>query len=965
MLRLRRYRVFLFFAAVFVFLVVRISRKSEWARAEIEQFAPRRPHQEPVREKSIPFTPLPPKVPGLQAQWTPGPQVVRESLVGEGQRAVETRKPVVGSGGEVTKVSKVEEGHGVTTTTPVATEKPKAVSGDAAKGEVVPHVVLPDRDGSKTNANTPPVILPVTAPGVLDEDSIAVEASSTAHWQRQSERYPVPTESLIHLPTGKPVKIPRIQHEFDDETTDAKISREKRQTMVRQEFQRAWKGYKKYAWGHDELSPVSGKFRDPFCGWAATLVDTLDTLWIMGLEDEFEEAVKAVDRIDFTTSPRMDIPMFETTIRYMGGLIAAFDVSGGKYKSLLVKAIELAEVLMGAFDTPNRMPILYYKWAPDFASQPHRASSNSNLAELGSLCMEFTRLAQLTQDTRYYDAVARVTIALEEWQDRGTTLPGVFPENVDASGCNRTVKQEPALSPEIIPFSATSLPKQVIEHEKPEQTAPPSLDTPADSAEVGTQRVPGQPGKSKIKGWEETHAKQDVDPEKLDTQVVPGQATKSKIKGWEETHGKQEVKKSKRELTNQADATLVKRTPPSPPMAPLSGVMSDPTRIQPDEVCQPQGLISTGQDKYSMGGGQDSTYEYFPKVSIQTPYLRNHTNILKQHLLLGGLETVYSKMYNKTMGAIKKHMLYRPMVPDNRDILFTGSLLVYGSLHLDMPPLNHEVEHLTCFIGGMIGMGAKIFEREGDLEMAKRLTDGCVWAYEATASGIMPEGGMLMACDDLEKCTWNQTDYHLKLDPQGPERDAGVLEYKKLKKEREEEEKRAKEEEEQRAKIELQRAEAYNAQLVAKIHAEQEEEAEKTGIPVHTALRRTNASASLQEDAEAFLQKRQNGQAFSDALETSLEKTNPKPASSPKSTTDVELEKKAKQTEDELRSVASSGRQAEKPLLAPKPEPTPEYDPSLPPTHAEYVASRIRQEALPPGYLGIRSRQYILRYVQI
>jgi mannosyl-oligosaccharide alpha-1,2-mannosidase len=56
--------------------------------------------------------------------------------------------------------------------------------------------------------------------------------------------------------------------------------------------------------------------------------------------------------------------LFETTIRYLGGLLGAYDVSGGKYKVLLEKAEELGEVLMGAFDTPNRMPLTYYHWRP-------------------------------------------------------------------------------------------------------------------------------------------------------------------------------------------------------------------------------------------------------------------------------------------------------------------------------------------------------------------------------------------------------------------------------------------------------------------------------------------------------------------------------------------------------------------------------------------------------------------------
>jgi mannosyl-oligosaccharide alpha-1,2-mannosidase len=84
----------------------------------------------------------------------------------------------------------------------------------------------------------------------------------------------------------------------------------------------------------------------------------------MGLKEEFEEALKGIKKIDFTTSRRKDIPVFETVIRYLGGLIGAYDVSGAKYKVLLDKACELADILMGTFDTPNRMPLTYYLWAP-------------------------------------------------------------------------------------------------------------------------------------------------------------------------------------------------------------------------------------------------------------------------------------------------------------------------------------------------------------------------------------------------------------------------------------------------------------------------------------------------------------------------------------------------------------------------------------------------------------------------
>ena len=105
----------------------------------------------------------------------------------------------------------------------------------------------------------------------------------------------------------------------------------------------------------DEIAPISGAYRDSFGGWAATLVDSLDTLWITGLRDEFELAVSAVKTIDFDNSPDDEINVFETTIRYLGGFLSAFDLSG--HTVLLEKAIELGEMLYVAFDTPNRMPI--------------------------------------------------------------------------------------------------------------------------------------------------------------------------------------------------------------------------------------------------------------------------------------------------------------------------------------------------------------------------------------------------------------------------------------------------------------------------------------------------------------------------------------------------------------------------------------------------------------------------------
>lgn len=248
---------------------------------------------------------------------------------------------------------------------PEATPAPTLVAEEDEEGSSAPALDKPSSADDTAN------LVPVAAQPVMESqdglgriEPIDDGSLPVIHWKKQTEHFPVPSGSIIQLPTGKPKAIPKIQYEFPDESATERVDREKKLERIKKMFLFSWSGYRKNAWMHDELSPVSGNFRDPFCGWAATLVDSLDTLWMMGLKPEFEEATKAVADIDFTASIRNDIPLFETVIRYLGGLIAAYDLGGSKYRILLDKAVELAEVLIGAFDTPNRMPMTFYLWKP-------------------------------------------------------------------------------------------------------------------------------------------------------------------------------------------------------------------------------------------------------------------------------------------------------------------------------------------------------------------------------------------------------------------------------------------------------------------------------------------------------------------------------------------------------------------------------------------------------------------------
>ncbi|KAL8693161.1 MAG: hypothetical protein Q9218_001943, partial [Villophora microphyllina] len=704
------------------------------------------------------------------------------------------------------------------------------------------------------------------------------------HWTRLPEHFPIPTKSLIPLPTGQVKAIPKIQSsKFPEESSDEKAAREAKLDKIKKTFAFSWDGYRKNAWMQDELSPVSGKFRNPFCGWAATLVDSLDSLWILGMKEEFEEATEAVGKIDFTTSIRNDLPLFEVTIRYLGGLIAAYDISESKYRILLDKAVELAEVLMGAFDTPNRMPMTFYLWKPTFASQPHRARTRVVLAELGSLTLEFTRLAQITKEIKYYDAIARITDEFERWQNH-TKIPGLWPKQVDASGCK---KPEPA-------------PIARLDHSASKGPGYYNSQSP---------QIPSSGKSTAAKNEEDSTTK------KVVTVEVP-EVEASKVS--------REQANEKRQVSDSKPAV-------------------ETAKPKPD--CVPQGLNSppgSGWEDFTIGGMADSVYEYLPK----------------EYMLLGGLEEKYRTMYELAADSTKKNLIYRPMIEDEeRNILVAGLVSTSGKSASSRDwTLKAEQTHLTCFAGGMFAVGARIFEREDDIDVAKRLTDGCVWAYEMTPTGIMPEHFLHVPCDDREKCAFNKTLWYEKLDPYHARRGSQstpsqvVLDDKKVS------------------------------------SGETDSKTDKPGSKDHDAVSdsdsdpvATKPTADKNETSDSKLLKRQLGDIENDKKLQShdeKEEDDPETASEESETTsdksenesEAQSEKASHQKEKYAKEKPKSPEDSEPPTRTsteedsePVPPVVASYTPPPIPSQEEYALGRIRNEKLPKGVMRITGSKYILR----
>ncbi|XXG96441.1 hypothetical protein Hte_002724 [Hypoxylon texense] len=252
---------------------------------------------------------------------------------------------------------------------------------------------------------------------------------SSFNWGGVSFRYP--PGQLTPLPTSSSSHpLPAIQAKFRSEGLLTASHRERRRQKVRKVFMGDWGAYKKYAWMKDALKPLSGGFQDQFSGWAATLVDSLDSLWLMGLREEFDEAVDAVAKIDFGKSSSGRVNTFETNIRYLGGLMAAYDLS--KREVLLAKAVELGDLLYGAFNTENRMPVDFIDFEAAKTGQGLIVEGAVVSASPGTISLEFTRLSQLTGDAKYYDAISRVMDLFYRGQNK-TALPGLWPTMVSMS----------------------------------------------------------------------------------------------------------------------------------------------------------------------------------------------------------------------------------------------------------------------------------------------------------------------------------------------------------------------------------------------------------------------------------------------------------------------------------------------------------------------------------------------------
>ena len=186
-------------------------------------------------------------------------------------------------------------------------------------------------------------------------------------------------------------------------TSAQQPNKQKLASEVRAEFLHAWNGYKKYAWGHDDLKPLSKTYRD----WypqplLMTPVDSLDTMIILGLKQEADATREyIVQNLSFDKD--ISVQNFEITIRLLGGLLTSYQLTGDK--RLLALAEDLGNRLLPVFESPTGMPYRYVNLKTGAVRDPV-----SNPAETGTLLIEFGTLSKLTGKRVFYDKAKRALV---------------------------------------------------------------------------------------------------------------------------------------------------------------------------------------------------------------------------------------------------------------------------------------------------------------------------------------------------------------------------------------------------------------------------------------------------------------------------------------------------------------------------------------------------------------------------
>lgn len=186
-------------------------------------------------------------------------------------------------------------------------------------------------------------------------------------------------------------------------TSAQSLSSQQLAKQVKAEFLHAWRGYEKYAWGHDDLRPLSKTHHDWYAqSLLMTPVDSLDSMILMGLDQEAKRTREYIVK-NLSFDKDISVQNFEVTIRLLGGLLSSYQLTGDK--RLLHLANDLGKRLLPVFNSPTGLPYRYVNLRTG-----QTRGEITNPAETGTLLLEFGTLSKLTKNPVFYEKAKRALV---------------------------------------------------------------------------------------------------------------------------------------------------------------------------------------------------------------------------------------------------------------------------------------------------------------------------------------------------------------------------------------------------------------------------------------------------------------------------------------------------------------------------------------------------------------------------
>ncbi|KAG8998702.1 hypothetical protein FRB95_012176 [Tulasnella sp. JGI-2019a] len=204
-----------------------------------------------------------------------------------------------------------------------------------------------------------------------------------------------------------------------------------RAETVKAEFLYAYHAYENHAMPSDELQPLTSTSINNYNGWGVSVIDSIDTMILMGAKEEYDRALQHVINLDMRKATTT-LPFFETTIRYLGGFLSAYALTNETI--FLSKADQLGQELLPVFDTPLGVPI--FSVHPSTGKTENRWGKDTLLAEIGTCQLEFQQLAHYTGRPEYFEKVDRMTRLLRDTQSEDTGMWGTVWDTVTAKQKN-------------------------------------------------------------------------------------------------------------------------------------------------------------------------------------------------------------------------------------------------------------------------------------------------------------------------------------------------------------------------------------------------------------------------------------------------------------------------------------------------------------------------------------------------